>query len=45
MDEPTRSNIRHIFLSPRPHFALLIAAELLGMSLKELKRGSRMGRL
>jgi len=38
MDETTRSNIRHIFLSPRPHFALLIAAELLGMTLKELKR-------
>lgn len=38
MDETTRSNIRHIFLSPRPHFALLIGAELLGMTLKELKR-------
>ena len=38
MDGKTRSNIRHIFLSPRPHFALLIAAELLGMTLKELKQ-------
>jgi hypothetical protein len=38
MDETTRSRICHIFLSPRPHFALLIAAELLGMTLKELKR-------
>jgi hypothetical protein len=45
MDETTRSNIRHIFLSPRPHFALLIAAELLGMSLKELKREIEDGRL
>jgi hypothetical protein len=38
MDEITRSSIRHIFLSPRPHFALLIVAQLLGMTLKELKR-------
>jgi hypothetical protein len=38
MDEPTRSRIRHIFLSPRPNFALLTAADLLGFTLKELKR-------
>jgi len=38
MDENTRSRIRQIFLSPRPNLALLIAAELLGMTLKELKR-------
>ncbi|HYK00349.1 MAG TPA: hypothetical protein VE974_01245 [Thermoanaerobaculia bacterium] len=38
MDETTRSNIRHIFLSPRPSFALLTAADLLGMTLKERKR-------
>jgi len=38
MDETTRSRIRHIFLSPRPNFALLTAADLLGMTLKELKR-------
>src|SRR5437588_748881 len=38
MDEPTRCCIRHIFLSPRPNFALMTAADLLGMTLKELKR-------
>ncbi|MEA2343190.1 MAG: hypothetical protein QOF63_1359 [Thermoanaerobaculia bacterium] len=38
MDETTRSCIRHIFLSPRPNFALMTAADLLGMTLKELKR-------
>src|SRR5216684_4402329 len=38
MDESTRSNIRHIFLSPRPNFVLLTASDLLGMTLKELKR-------
>jgi predicted ABC-class ATPase len=38
MDETTRSSIRHIFLSPRPHFALLTVTQLLGMTLKELKR-------
>jgi hypothetical protein len=38
MDESTRSRIRHIFLSPRPNFALLTAADLLGFTLKELKR-------
>jgi hypothetical protein len=38
LDESTRSCIRHIFLSPRPNFALLTAADLLGITLKELKR-------
>jgi hypothetical protein len=38
MDETTRSCIRHIFLSPRPNFALMTAADLLGLTLKELKR-------
>jgi len=38
MDETIRSRIRHIFLSPRPNFALMTAADLLGMTLKELKR-------
>ena len=38
MDESTRSRIRHIFLSPRPNFALMTAADLLGITLKELKR-------
>jgi hypothetical protein len=38
MDETTRSRIRHIFLSPRPNFALMTAADLLGSTLKELKR-------
>jgi mannose-1-phosphate guanylyltransferase len=38
MNEATRSRIRHIFLSPRPTFALMSAASLLGMTLNELKR-------
>jgi len=38
MDELTRRAIRHIFLTPRPSFALLNAAEWLGMTLKELKK-------
>ncbi|HEY0144533.1 MAG TPA: hypothetical protein VGF48_26855 [Thermoanaerobaculia bacterium] len=38
MDESTRSRIRRIFLSPRPSFALMPAAELLGMTLKVIKR-------
>jgi len=38
LDEPPRSRIRHIFLSPRPNFALMTAADLLGFTLKELKR-------
>src|SRR5437763_7592094 len=43
LDESTRARIRHIFLSPRPNFALLTAADLLGMSLKELKREIEVG--
>lgn len=38
MDETTRNRIRHIFLSPRPSFALMTASGLLGMTLKDLKR-------
>jgi hypothetical protein len=38
MDESTRNRIRHIFLSPRPSFALMPAADLLGMTLKDFKR-------
>jgi hypothetical protein len=38
MDEMTRARIRHIFLTARPHAALLTGARLLGISLKELKR-------
>jgi hypothetical protein len=38
MDETTRSNIRQIFLSPRPSFVLMTAASLLGISFKDLKR-------
>lgn len=30
LDQPTRNRIRHIFLSPRPNFALMPAADLLG---------------
>ncbi len=38
MNDSTRSNIRHIFLSPRPNFPLFTAAELLGMPLAELRK-------
>jgi hypothetical protein len=38
MDESARSSIRHIFLSPRPSFALMTAAGLLGMEFQGLKR-------
>lgn len=38
MDEITRRNIRHIFLSPAPTFALLPAANLLEMTFEGLKR-------
>ncbi|HYO78321.1 MAG TPA: hypothetical protein VE010_17815 [Thermoanaerobaculia bacterium] len=38
MDQTTRKRIRHIFLSPRPTFPLMPAADLLGMTLKGLKR-------
>jgi predicted site-specific integrase-resolvase len=37
MDQNTRIRIRHIFLSPRPHFPLNTVAELLEMSVEELK--------
>jgi hypothetical protein len=37
MDANTKSRIRHIFLSPRPHFPLNTVAELLEMSVDELK--------
>jgi hypothetical protein len=38
LDEITPTRIRHIFLSPRPSFALTTATLLLGMTMKELKR-------
>jgi hypothetical protein len=45
MDANTRTRIRHIFLSPRPHFPLNTVAELLEMSIEELKGRLRMARL
>jgi hypothetical protein len=38
MDQSTRGRIRHIFLNPRLHWALLTAAGDFGMTLLELKR-------
>jgi hypothetical protein len=38
MAHSTHSRIRHIFLDPRRSFALMTAADLLGMTLKELRR-------
>ena len=38
MPNPTPAQIRRIFLSPRPHLALMTAADLLGMTLKDLKK-------
>ena len=38
MDEVIRRNIRQIFLSPAPTFALMPAADLLGMTFAGLKR-------
>ena len=38
MDQLTRDRIRHIFLSPRPSFAFITAATLLGLDLGDLKR-------
>jgi hypothetical protein len=38
MPNPTPAQIRRIFLNPRLHLALLTAADLLGMTLKELKQ-------
>jgi len=38
MNKITRTSIRRIFLSPRPHVALMTAADLLGITLQALKR-------
>lgn len=38
MQQPTPAQIRRIFLSPRPNVALMTAADLLGMTLQDLKR-------
>ena len=38
MTPPDPHSIRHIFVSPRPNVPLMTAADLLGMSLRELKR-------
>lgn len=38
MSKPDPHSIRRIFLSPRPNVPLMTAADLLGMSLQELKR-------
>ncbi len=38
MNQLTRTSIRLIFLSPRPHVALMTAADLLGIPLQRLKR-------
>jgi hypothetical protein len=38
MDESTRSDIRRIFLSVPPNFAILHAARLLGMTFEAVKR-------
>jgi len=38
MPNPTPATIRHIFLTPRPNFVLMTAADLLGMTMKELRR-------
>jgi hypothetical protein len=38
MNEITRESIRRIFLTPRPHVALMTAADLLGMPFPVLKR-------
>jgi hypothetical protein len=43
MDPTTRNRIRHIFLSPRPNVPLMSAADLLEMTLKELKREIEIG--
>src|SRR5258707_15676991 len=43
MDETTRANIRQIFLSRRPSYALMTAAMLLGMGFQELKREIEVG--
>src|SRR5258706_16178031 len=38
MPNPTPDVIRRIFLNPRPHVALMTAADLFGMTLTELRR-------
>lgn len=38
MPKPTAAHIRQIFLNPRPHIALMTAADLLGMTFSDLKR-------
>ncbi len=38
MNDTTQSRIRHIFLSPRPHFPLNTVADLLEMPPAELKK-------
>jgi hypothetical protein len=38
MQPPTPAHIRQIFLNPRPHVALMTAADLLGMTFSDLKR-------
>lgn len=38
MDELIRISIRHIFLTPRPHMALITAADRLGISFSDLKK-------
>ena len=38
MPNPTPTQIRRIFLSPRPNITLMTAADLLGMTLKDIKR-------
>ena len=38
MTESDPAPIRQIFLNPRPHVALLMAANLLGMTLKQLRK-------
>src|SRR5260370_869830 len=43
MDETTRIRIRQIFVDPRPSYALMTAAMLLGMGFQELKREIEVG--
>lgn len=38
MSNPTPTQIRRIFLNPRPNVALMTAAGLLGITLKDIKR-------
>jgi len=45
MTPPDPYDIRRIFLTPRPNLPLMTAAARLGMTLQELKRTLRMGRL